>query len=170
MWLLWLRLSRSIEDRALANSPVVKIGVRFRDRDSNSAKITFYCPFATPIADAMTLALAYAARAAAVSNGVVDQVELAYRYTIDDPPDPPDDSNVNRGVLLLITNDAGEINGMVIPSPGEIWETTGSYAGIRVDLAGAGALTFAAMLGAIDLRTDDNRQLGTILAAGGLAL
>ena len=154
----------------MANSPVVKIGLRFRDRDSNSAKMTFYCAFATPIADAMTFALALADRAGAMSDGVVDQVEIAYRYTIDNPPEPADDSDIERKVLLLITNDDGDINGLVVPSPGAIWETTGSYAGIRVDLAGASALTFAAMLGAIDLRTEDNRQLGTVLAAGGLAL
>ena len=37
-------------------------------------------------------------------------------------------------------------------------------------LAGAGAIGFADMLTALDSRTDDNRQLGTVLAAGGLAL
>lgn len=132
--------------------------------------MTFYCAFAIPIADAMTFALAVADRVGPLSDAVVDQVEIAYRFTIDDPPVPADSSSVERKVLLLITNDDGEINGLVVPSPGDIWETSGSYAGIRVDLASVGALAFAAMLGAIDLRTEDNRQLGTILAAGGLAL
>jgi hypothetical protein len=70
----------------------------------------------------------------------------------------------------LMTNEDGEINGMIVPSPNDLWETTGSYAGIRLDLMSAGALAWIDMLAALDLRTQDNRQLGTILAAGGLAL
>lgn len=146
------------------------MGFFFRDRDANVAKNTFYCAWGASIADAWSLAYAIGARLSAISDAVLHKIELVFRYSVDDPPEPAGDSDIERKVLLLITNDDGEINGLVIPSPGDIWETTGSYAGIRVDLAGAGALGFASMLGEIDLRTEDNRQLGTILAAGGLAL
>lgn len=95
---------------------------------------------------------------------------MAWRWTIDEPGDPGENSTIERKLLLLITNEDQEINGVIAPSPADNWETTGNYAGIRLDLASAGALAFADMLGAIDLRTDDNRQLGTVLAAGGLAL
>lgn len=78
---------------------------------------------------------------------------------------------MERKVLLLMVNDADEINGIMVPSPDSaIFETTGAYAGIRVDLASAGAIGWADMLLEVDLRTDDNRALGAELAAGGLAL
>lgn len=153
----------------MASSPVVKIGLTFRDRDSNSAKVTFYCAFATPIADAMIAAAAMADRVGAMSDAIIVRIELAYRWTVDSPATPADSSNIERKLLLLMVNSDDEINGMIIPSPADNWETTGSYAGIRLDLASAGALQWSAMLAAIDLRTQDDRQLGAVLAAGGLA-
>lgn len=153
----------------MANSPVVKIGVTFSDRDSNSAKTTFYCAFAVPIADAMAAAMAIASRVVAVSDAVLVSVDVAYRWTIDDPGTPAESSNIERKLLLLMTNTDEEINGMIVPSAGDNWESTGNYAGIRLDLASPAALGWVAMLAALDLRTADNRQLGTVLAAGGLA-
>jgi len=154
----------------VANSPVIAIGLSFRDRDGNSAKSTIYCVWATPIADAWTLAFGIGDRMLALSNALLYQIELVYRHTVDSPAEPGLDSTVERKILMLVTNTDEEINGMVIPSPGDVFEVVGSYAGIRLDLAGAGALGFADMLLAVDLRTDDNRSFGTTLAAGGLAL
>lgn len=154
----------------MASSPVVKIGLTFRDRDSNSAKMTFYCAFATPIADAMILAAAIADHAGALSDAVLDGIDVAYRWTVDDPGTPAESSNIERKLLMLMLNSADEINGIMVPSPADNWESTGNYAGIRLDLTSAAAAGWVAMLEAIDLRTDDNRQLGTVLAAGGLAL
>lgn len=112
-----------------------------------------------------------AAKMQTLSNGLVSKIQLTWRYTADDPPEPPSDSTNERKVLLLMVNDADEINGIVVPSPAElIFETIGPYAGIRVDLASAGAIGWQAMLLTMDLRTDDNRAVGTELAAGGLAI
>jgi hypothetical protein len=154
----------------VANSPVVKIGVTFRDRDSNSAKMTFYCAFATPIADAMILAAAIADRAGALSDALVIGIDLAYRWTIDEPATPADSSSIERKLLMLMVNSDDEINGIIVPSPADNWEAVGTYAGIRLDLASAAAAGWVAMLEAIDFRTEDGRPLGIILAAGGLAL
>lgn len=153
----------------MASSPVVKIGVTFRDRDSNSAKTTFYCAFATPIADAMILAAAIADRVGALSDAVIVKIDLVYRWTIDDPATPAESSNIERKLLMLMLNSDDEINGIIVPSPADNWESIGSYAGIRLDLASDAAAGWVAMLEAIDFRTEDGRQLGTILAAGGLA-
>ncbi len=146
------------------------IGISFRDRDGNRAKATCYCAVSTLQADAWMLAIAIADRMAALSNALLSKIELTWRYTIDSPAEPANDSSIERKILMLITNEDEEINGLVIPSPADNWETIGNYAGIRLDLASAAAVQFVAMLESIDFRTDDNRQLGTILAAGGLAL
>lgn len=116
------------------------------------------------------LAIAIADRMAALSNARLTKIELTWKYTIDSPAEPALDSTIERKILMLITNADDEINAIVIPSPADNWEQIGNYAGIRLDLASAAAAQFVAMLLAIDFRTDDNRVLGTILAAGGLAL
>jgi hypothetical protein len=117
------------------------------------------------------LAIAIADRMAALSNAVLTKIELVWRWTIDDPATPADSSDISRKILMLVTNDAGDINGMIIPSPSAaIWETIGPYAGIRLDLLTAAAVGFAEMLLAVDLRTATNDAFGTTLVTGGLAL
>lgn len=106
----------------------------------------------------------------AISSALLYKIDLTWRYTVDSPPDPALDSTTERKILLLITNADEEINGLVLPSPAENWEVLGNYAGIRLDLASAGAVAFAAMLLTADLRTEDNRAFGTTLVAGGLEL
>lgn len=153
----------------MASSPVVKIGFTFRDRDHNAAKMTIYSRFVVPIADVWTMALAMASAAGALSDATLEAIELIYRWTIDDPGLPADSSSIERKILMLMINADDEINGIIIPSPGDVWESTGSYAGIRLDLLGAPALGWVAMLGDVDFRTKDGHLLGTVLAAGGLA-
>jgi hypothetical protein len=143
----------------------------FLDRDGNDATMTFYCAFAVPIEDAVASAIAIADGLAMLSDAVITRVSLSWRATIDDPAMPAESSDISRKLLMLITNPDDEINAVIIPSPdADIFETTGSYAGIRLDLTHAGALAFADMLTTMEFRTDDNRQLGTDLVAGGLAL
>lgn len=154
----------------MARSPVVKIGLTYRDRDSNKAVFTCYCAFDIPIVDAYTYAVAMASRVSAISDALIVAIDLTWRWTIDDPGFAPLGSTIERKILLLMTNEDGEINGIVVPSPSDNWEHTGAYAGIRLDLASAGALAWLDMLAALDLRTEDNRAVGTVLAAGGLAI
>jgi hypothetical protein len=154
----------------VANAATIAIGITFRDRDGNRAKATCYCAFAVPQSDAWSLANGIADRMQAISNALLWKIDLTWRYTIDSPAAPALDSTNERKILMLITNEDDEINAIVIPSPAANWESVGSYAGIRLDLASAAATSFAAMLASTDLRTDDDRAVGTILAAGGLAI
>lgn len=154
----------------MANAPVVAIGLTYRDRDSNRAKITFYCAWTGTAAAVWILATALADRVSDLSNGLLCKIDLTWRYTVDSPASADASADLGRKILLLITNADDEINGIVIPSPADNWEIAGSYAGIRLDLASAGATQFAAMLLVVDLRTEDDHAVGTILAAGGLAL
>jgi hypothetical protein len=104
-----------------------------------------------------------------MSDAVITGIDIAYRWTVDDPGTPAESSNIERKILMLMINADEDINGMIVPSPRDNWEPTGNYAGIRLDLASAGALAWIDMLQALDLRTPDDRQLGQLLAAGGLA-
>jgi len=114
--------------------------------------------------------MAIAGAAGAISDATVTGIDIAWRWTIDEPAAPAESSNIERKLLMLMVNDAGEINGMIIPSPrADLWETTGSYAGIRLDMSSAGALAWIAMLASIELVTPAAHELGA-LAVGGLAL
>lgn len=106
----------------------------------------------------------------ALSNALLCKIDLTWRYTVDSPALADASADLSRKILMLIVNEDDEINGIVIPSPADNWEIAGSYAGIRLDLASAGALAFVAMLESMDLRTEDDHAVGIILAAGGLAL
>lgn len=154
----------------MANAPVVVIGITFSDRDTNRAKNTFYTAWTLTIADVWALAEHLASALEAISDAALYKIEVVYRWRADDPPDAPDSSSVERKVLLLITNDDAEINGIIIPSPIDLFETTGAYAGVRIDLLNPGIVAFQDMLGTLDFRTDDDRQLGQVVAAGGLTL
>ena len=122
------------------------------------------------IADVWTLAYTLADAVSDLSDGVLAEISILYRWRDYTPTEAPESSDVERKVLFLITNLDGDINGVIIPSPIEIWEITGSYAGIRVDLLHASVVALQEALEAQDYRTDDNRQLGTMITAGGLAL
>lgn len=155
----------------MASAPVIAIGISWRDRDANRAKATCYCPISTPEDTAWSLAIAIANCMVAISDAVLTKIELVWRWRVDDLGTPPEESTVERKILMLVINEDAEINGMSIPSPrAALWETTGAYAGIRLDLLSAGAVGFADMLAVIDLQTEDGRIFGTELAAGGLAL
>jgi hypothetical protein len=154
-----------------ASAPVIAIGILFRDRDDNRAKATCYCAVGTSQADAWMLALAIAERMTAVSDALIAQVELTWRYRPDSIGTPADTSDVSRKILMLVVNADDEINGLIIPSPqAAIWEAIGSYAGIRLDLLSAGAVGFSGMLLAVDFRTEDGRIFGADLRTGGLAI
>ena len=154
----------------MASSPVVKCSITFRDRDGNSAVLTSYCAFAVPIALAWSFALAMAERVAPLSDAGIVAIQIAYRWTIDDPAAPAESSSIERKLLLLHVNPEDEINGMIIPSPkAELFETTGTHAGIRLDMSSAGALAWIDMLAALELLTKQAHALGA-LEVGGLAL
>jgi hypothetical protein len=154
----------------VARLATIAIDLSFRDRDGNRAKATCYCAVATSTADAWMLAIAIGDRMQALSNAILFKIQLTWRYTVDSPAEPAIESDIERKILLLVTNEDEEINGIVIPSPGDIFEAIGAYAGIRLDLATAGAIGFADMLLSVELQTDDNRAVGTQLVTGGLTI
>lgn len=159
-----------IAAQGVVKAPTIAIAISFNDRDGNRAKATCYCPVTASEENAWLLAMTIADRMQAFSDGVLFKVELTWKYRVEPTPTPPEDSTVERKLLLLVTNEDEEINGMIVPSPGDVFESTGAYAGIRLDLASAGAIGFADMLLVVDLQTSDDRSVGTTLAAGGLAI
>lgn len=154
----------------MANAPIVEIGITFRDRDGAKGRMTFSTPWNLTIADIWLLANRLADRASALSNAPLYRIDLLYRWRPDDQPEAPASSDVSRKLLLLITNAQQEINGMIIPSTRDVFESTGSYAGIRADLLHPAIVQFGELLLSIPFQTEDGRDLGATIAAAGLTL
>lgn len=155
----------------MASAHAVVIGISFRDRDGNQAKITCYSPWSFTVAALWTCAETLAERIQALSDAVLVKIELLWRFRPDTIPEAPESSNVERKLLLLIENENEEINGLIVPSViVDIFEQSGVYAGIRADLDHPGFDAFMALLTTINFQTKDNRALGDTIAAGGLAI
>jgi hypothetical protein len=155
----------------VANAATAAIKFTFIDRDRNEAAVTMYLPFAVSVDDALEWSYSTVSQFSALSNALVVRIQVSYKHTIDDPGLPDPQSNTRQNVMLFVENDQGDINALVVPSPRPlIFEQAGPYAGIRLDLAGAAAVQFQAGILAYLLRTEDNRQFGTTLLTGGLAL
>lgn len=154
----------------MADSPVIAIGLTYRDRGGNRAKCTTYCAWATPIAAVWDLANAFRSAIAPLTSAQLVKIEITYRHTIDDQADDQADADLERRVLFLVENADGMINAVLIPAPREMWEISGPYAGIRVDLLSTSAIAFVELIQAIELRTRDGGDFGNNLVVGGLAL
>lgn len=131
-----------------------------------------YLPFATPI-DTVFL---FVSAAIPVLNGVSDAIvrgaDVYYRHIIDNPPPTVGLALVHQKLLLFYRN--GDYSECVfIPAPkAEIFEQTGQYAGMRLDLGNPLVQTFSQDIAAmgIELTTVEGDPLGVDLVAGGLAL
>lgn len=131
-----------------------------------------YLPFATPI----DTVFSFVAGAIPVLNGVSDAIvrgaDVYYRHTIDEPP-PIDGPALVHQKLLLFYRNGDHIESYFVPAPrAEIFEQTGQYAGMRLDLNNLLVQAFSEDMAAmaIELTTVEGDPIGNDLVAGGLAL
>lgn len=141
----------------------------FTDRDANKAQSTFWLSYDTPISDALDYAEQWMSNANAISNGVIYKFEMVWKYIVDDAPAAGIYSDTRRGLLVLVENSDGDLSGLRIPSPKlDLFETSGKYAGIRLDKTHPDVINFATLIAATNFRTADNREFGHTLINGGL--
>lgn len=147
------------------------IGITLRDRDGNRGKVRCYVPWTFAVAELWSFAELLAERMLAISDAALADIDILWRYQIDNLPDAPETSSVERKLLLLLENANEEINGLIVPSVNiDIFEQSGVYAGIRADLENPAFDALMALLTTINFQTKDNRPLGQQIAAGGLAI
>lgn len=156
----------------MGNAPVVRICFTFSDRDTNTADIHFYLPFDTPVATVFDFAYGVVPYLHAISDATVTRITVRYAHTIDTPPEPPITSELQRKLLLFL-GEEDSYEALKVPSPRqEIFEDTGPYAGIRLDMSNPTVQAFATNypLWSIPLCTEDGEVIAVPLVTGGLAL
>lgn len=156
----------------MGNAPTVRIAFTFTDRDGNTADAHLYLPFTTPADEAFSFAYGCVPRFAAITDARITRIHIQYKHLVDDPAEPGSNANIRRKLLVFLRN--GErLDTITVPSvDSDVFEQIGTYAGIRLDLQHTAALDLAARLqsGELDLRTEDDEQIGPELVTGGLAL
>lgn len=145
----------------------------FRDRDGQEASTHIYLPFAYTLDQIFAFVNAAIPRYLAVSNAIIVRVEVVYEWYYRNLPEAEEGSDSTRTLLLFYRNENGTIDVLSIVSPrNTIYETTGPYAGIRIDknhpaivawqdITVNGLLTFVNQYGEL---------LGPELLTGGIAI
>lgn len=131
----------------------------WRDRGGNSAKLTVRFPFSIGRDTAFSSLTAIANAAQAISDAAIERITLRYNYHEDGPIAPGILSDVGYYLCLYYSNDV-DTEPVFVPSPRtSILETSGSFAGIRLDMANPEVVSLTDAL---------TSALGGILAPDGL--
>jgi hypothetical protein len=148
---------------------VARIQFWWKDRDGNEGAIQWYVPSSVAYTDVLGDAIAVAIpRMQALTDAVFQRVVIEYKSSLFSPAEPPEGSTIRRKALLIFQNADEELDALTILSPvSSLYETTGPYAGIRVDPTQL--VDLVDMLSSIAFRTKDDRQFGSIFVAGSLA-
>jgi hypothetical protein len=156
----------------MPHAPTMRVAFTFSDRDGNTGDLHLYLPFSTTETEAFACAEAMLPYLHAISNAVVTRITLQYTATIESSTTPAAQSDIHRKLLLFVGN--GEnIEALTILSPDlDLFETTGPYAGIRVDMQSSliAAFTNSYSTWAIPFCTEDGDVIGPTLIMGGLSL
>lgn len=142
----------------------------WRDKDGGSAKLTIRFPFLISLAQAYSSLSTIAAAAQAISDATIVKLTVRYHLFEYPFPTPGEASNIGRYLALYYSNEADTIP-IWVPSPREsLLETSGHFAGIRLDLGNPEVASLAdAFTNAISgASTEVDTLWGRILRAGGV--
>lgn len=131
-----------------------------------------YLPWSTPIETAFDFAYAAVPVMHAISDARVTRISIKYTHVIDAQLDPPVGTDIQRKLLLLL-GDGTYFEAILLYAPKtSILESTGPYAGIRLDMSSPAVQAFAEDFPTwtIHLLTEDAEPIGPELVTGGLAL
>lgn len=117
----------------LAPNSVVYTELWLADRDRREAKIRFCLPFAISLPNAVAVRNLQIANIAQLTDAIVSRTMFSWVWTDPTPPSAGILSDTKRSGLLYYRN-SERWEMFRIPSPkGGLFETTGPYAGIRLD-------------------------------------
>src|SRR5689334_549667 len=144
----------------------------YADSGGRTAKVTTRLPFTTPFDTAYSRALAIASAIAPLTLAKLSSIVIRYVWQEEAPVAPDALSNVGYYLCLYYSNDV-DTEPIFIPSPNPaVLETTGSFAGIRLDLANPAVVSLAdALTTALrDTLTPDGVAFERHLVVGGRTL
>jgi hypothetical protein len=144
----------------------------FRDNGKGSARLQLRFPFSTSYDTMNSIASLFASRLSAISDALLVGYRFRWNWKEDAPDAPGILSNVGYYLCLYYSNGV-DYEPVFIPSPNqEYLETTGSFAGIRLDLSNPAVVSLAdalttALLGTVD---PNGGEWGRVLVVGGRTL
>jgi hypothetical protein len=121
----------------------VAVELMYKDNDGGQAKVTIRLPFGASRDTALAAGQTIAGAISALSDALL--VSITARYNLEDTsPDAPGIlSNVGYYLCLYYSNDL-DTEPVFVPSPNPaVLETTGSFAGIRLDLSNPAVVALA---------------------------
>jgi hypothetical protein len=151
----------------------VKIRLIFRDRGRNEASTHLYLPFSSTVDDVFDFVNAAIPRYNAVSNALIAKVVAEYEFYYTNLSEPSPQSDNTKVLLIFYRNEQGLVERISIPSPkSDLFETSGDYAGIRIDTESSGILYWEEMTlnGYVELLTKDGIVIGPEVLTGGIAI
>lgn len=140
------------------------------DRDGDTAKFTVRFPFSISRDNAFSSLQSIASAIQGISNAVPVRITVRYGYHEDSPDVPSLLSNVGRYLCLYYSNGV-DTEPIFVPSGDEsLLETSGRFAGIRLDLADPSVVSVALALSTALLATSDQTGAGwdRVLVVGGI--
>jgi hypothetical protein len=151
---------------------VIQAAAYFIDRKGRVAQASWHLPITLTPEEAASRALYILSKALGVSNGLVMRLKLTWQWREEQPQVADPASDVQTRVALYYRNEDGP-EAQFIPSPRpDLFEQTGPYAGIRVDVANPDvALVLSAFGDALaSTLTPEGDPFPTVYSVGGLAL
>lgn len=113
------------------------------DKDARKGQVTIHLPFATPHDTAFSKAYTIAAAIDSISNAQLLSITIRYDHKEEAPLAPDILSNVGYYLCCYYSNDV-DTEPIFIPSPHpDVLETTGDFAGIRLDLSNPSVVSLA---------------------------
>jgi hypothetical protein len=131
-----------------------------------------YLPWSTPIETVFDFAYAALPVLHNISDARVRRISVRYSHLIDSPAEPPAGADIQRKLLLLL-GDGTYFEAIMLYAPKtSIIESSGPYAGIRLDMSSPVVQDFATSFPtwSIPLLTEDGLPIGPDLVTGGIAL
>lgn len=121
----------------------------WRDNNANKSKTRLHLPASASLADFVTLANAYQTVVSAISNAPIVGAKVYTRVEtlVNNPASPT--SNVYDRLLIIYREDSTR-GTITIPSPlPSLFESTGPWQGIRLDLENSATEALLSQLGAV---------------------
>lgn len=110
-----------------------KVMLVYHDRDKRQSRLMFRLPFSISGPAALDWAEGIASIIQSVSDAVLQKIIISWDWRETSPLEPGDRSDVNRKAVLFYRND-DYYEAIFVPSPiNSIFESEGTFAGVRVD-------------------------------------
>jgi len=130
----------------LSLNPLVAVELQYIDRNGRVARVRQRYPSSTSVETLAAIATEIAGAIDGVTSAALQEISISYRLSDSDPPAPTSESEAAEAAALFYRN-GEDYDAFYIPAPlPELWETSGPYAGCRIDTSNPAVLSLVGQL------------------------